>query len=246
MRRLEKKTGRLGIRTALALVSTGTLLLYFLLNTCLSGLLMNRYYRFQIRQQLKSAYQTVLEHPDGDLAAMAGLESNNLQILLVDPQTESVIYNSHMDDRVLGPSVDMMVRRLVETLRESDEEYIIGYDAGPQVRASGVSVKYGSKIYLGGHVGDLLVEISTYLEPVEFASDLAVRINLISGIVVLLVTILLYNRVAGGMIRPLVEMSAVAGKIAKMDFSARCAVEGSNEIGQLSESINAMSDTIQR
>lgn len=44
--------------------------------------------------------------------------------------------------------------------------------------------------------------------------------------------------------RPLIEMNDVTKHMAKMDFSKKCVTKSMNELGQLAESINSMSDSL--
>ncbi len=44
--------------------------------------------------------------------------------------------------------------------------------------------------------------------------------------------------------RPLIEMNDVTKRMAKMDFSKKCVAKTTNELGQLAENINSMSDSL--
>ncbi len=46
--------------------------------------------------------------------------------------------------------------------------------------------------------------------------------------------------------RPLIEMNEVTKNVAKMDFSKKCVAKSTNELGQLADNINSMSDSLAR
>ena len=237
--------GKMGVRSILALVSTGTLLAYFLVNLCLSGLLMNQYYVHQIKKQLVEAYHIVETYPDGDSAAMAILEYNNFRVMLVDGETEQVIYNSRVGPPKFVPTAHMLVDNVSCLLEESGGDYTITFEDNPDTGRGGMPMPAGQRLYLAGRTGSVFMEISTELEPLENASDIAVEFNVITGVLVLILTVILYNMLAGKIVRPLEDMTEVADDIARLDFSRRCTEAGGVELNRLAHSINSMSDTMQ-
>ena len=74
----------------------------------------------------------------------------------------------------------------------------------------------------------------------EYTSDIIRVIICVVG-VALMVAFFIY---AWLFTRPLIEMNDVTKHMAKMDFSKKCVTKSMNELGQLAESINSMSDSL--
>ena len=68
---------------------------------------------------------------------------------------------------------------------------------------------------------------------------------LLIGTAVFLLAVILAVFFGRGVMRPIVQMSEHAERMAEMDFEARCEVKGSDEIGVLSASLNRLSAQLQ-
>ena len=246
---MSRKQGKaVSIRTILVIVAAGTILAYFVLNVLASTLFMERFYLNRTKRQMIQAYETVVQHPDGNLKVMSELDNRNLRILLVNAATKEVVYNSHVDDRLLPPMLDRMIPDITALLEnDTDVPYVITPREDEELTAAGTMIKMGNTIRLGGRVGDeLIVQITAQREPIENAAKIAAQFSLVTGMLLLVVTALVYRNLASRIVKPLEEMSHVASKIEQLDFSARCPEGSGNELGQLAGSINAMSDTMQQ
>ncbi len=74
----------------------------------------------------------------------------------------------------------------------------------------------------------------------EYTSDIIKVVICVAGIA-LMVAFFIY---AWLFTRPLIEMNDVTKHMAKMDFSKKCVTKSMNELGQLAENINSMSDSL--
>ncbi len=74
----------------------------------------------------------------------------------------------------------------------------------------------------------------------EYTSDIMRIIICLAGIT-LMVAFFIY---AWLFTRPLIEMNDVTKHMAKMDFSKKCVIKATTELGQLASSINSMSDSL--
>ena len=68
---------------------------------------------------------------------------------------------------------------------------------------------------------------------------------LIVGLVVLLISILIALLISRAVTKPIRQMSEVAERMVGLDFEARCAEHGSDEIGVLAGSLNRLSERLQ-
>ncbi|APF25613.1 HAMP domain protein [Clostridium sporogenes] len=82
------------------------------------------------------------------------------------------------------------------------------------------------------------------LQPVSEASKVLFLLIPYIGLVVILISViggLIYSKVIS---KPLISMNKVAKEMAKLDFTKKCTVKGEDEIGELSQSLNDLSDNL--
>ena len=243
----KKQKRAMSVRAVLGIVSVGTILAYFLLNVLTSSLFMERFYLRRTMNQMIQAYETVVRHPDGNLEVMSELEKQNFRLLLVNANTKEVVYNSVVHDRMLPMMLERMIPDTLALLQQENAPYVITLRENEEPTTTGTIINMGNAIFLGGRINDeLILQITAQREPIENAARIAAQFSLGTGVLLFLVTALLYRSLANRIVNPLEEMSNVAGRIEQLDFSARCTEGTNNELGQLAGSINAMSDTMQQ
>ncbi|MBD5587317.1 HAMP domain-containing histidine kinase [Clostridium botulinum] len=82
------------------------------------------------------------------------------------------------------------------------------------------------------------------LQPVSEASKVLFLLIPYIGLVVILISViggLIYSKVIS---KPLISMNKVAKEMAKLDFTKKCTVKGEDEIGELSQSLNDLSNNL--
>ena len=245
---MSKKQGRaMSVRAILGIVSVGTIMAYFVLNVLTSSLFMERFYLSRTKNQMIQAYETIVQHPDGDLEVMSELEKQNLRLLLVNAKTKEVVYNSVVHDRMLPMMLDRMIPDTLALLKQENASYVITLRETEEPTTTGTIINMGNAVFLNGRITDeLIVQITAQREPIKNAARIAAQFSLGTGVLLILVTAIIYRSLANRIVKPLEEMSDVAGRIEQLDFSARCTEGSKNELGQLAGSINAMSDTMQQ
>jgi len=140
---------------------------------------------------------------------------------------------------------EKQVKRIEKLYRENkqamDNGKIMSYDAKDDYGQITV-VAFSSVVSKGVFAG--LLYSFTSLQPVgEAAAVIQDYYLLIFGAALLMILFLswLYSRQIS---RPLVQMNRVAEKIARMDFSEACTVQSRDELGNLSRTINFLSDNL--
>ncbi len=91
----------------------------------------------------------------------------------------------------------------------------------------------------------LYLYIQSPRDYIKSTADLAVQYTAFLSLGILLAGSVLIYLLAARMTRPLNEIRTVAGKIAQMDFSQKCRVYGGDEIAQIANSINDMSEQLE-
>lgn len=86
--------------------------------------------------------------------------------------------------------------------------------------------------------------ISKPYETISESSQIAISFFIISGIVAVIIGIIYAYIFAGRIVKPILEINRSAREISKLNFEHRCEVYGKDEISQLADSINIMSDKL--
>lgn len=111
----------------------------------------------------------------------------------------------------------------VQTSPKSNKQYIV----------------YGAELMSGGEV-----ELFSSKEYIDNTARIAVMITNATSVTALLLALVFIYFYTGKFTKPLIAMSEITGKMAKMDFSEKCSFERNDEIGVLSSSINYLSDSL--
>ncbi|MTV48209.1 HAMP domain-containing protein [Heliobacillus mobilis] len=91
--------------------------------------------------------------------------------------------------------------------------------------------------------GDYLF-LGTPLTAIEESAAVANRFFVYTGIITLLIGNLFLYFFAGRITKPLLEMNEIAKGMARLDFQQKVASHGDDELGQLAQSINSLSDQL--
>ncbi len=91
-----------------------------------------------------------------------------------------------------------------------------------------------------GNTVNVYAQLNIIQSNAEYTSDI-IRVLICLVGISLMVAFFIY---AWLFTRPLIEMNDVTKRMAKMDFSKKCVTKSTNELGQLADSINSMSDSL--
>ncbi len=236
---------RIGMRQALLLLSTGTLVVYCVLVFVICQCFLSSYYMAEVETELIDAYEVVCAHPDGDWETMSELESNNLSLLLINKETGKVIYYSRYKPEHFDPMVAVIAQNIVETLEGIDESYYITTMDDTQRSATGKQLYYGRTVCLGGDTGEIYVQITTPLEAIERSSAIAMQFMVLVGVMIMFITAIIVMFLSDYITKPVAEMTNVAGQIARHNFKERCQGGSIQELRALASNINSISDQMQ-
>lgn len=100
-----------------------------------------------------------------------------------------------------------------------------------------------SPIVQNNDVQNIIFVVST-LQPLDEASDVMKSYYVYVYIGAIIITIILSFIYAKMVSRPLIDLNNTANKMANLDFSTKCNVNSSDEIGNLASSLNFLSDEL--
>ena len=126
----------------------------------------------------------------------------------------------------------------LESFRISDNGvYMIGKDTASDIEY----VVYQSVLKTGDRI-NVYAQKNIIESNAQYTSDIMRIVICVIGVALMIVFFIYSWRFT----RPLIEMNEVTNHVAKMDFSKKCVAKSTNELGQLAENINSMSDSLSK
>ncbi len=240
------------IGAQLAAIFTGLMAVVLAANLLANYFFLERYYVHRLEQTLTKAYRLVDEHMtedglDADYFSDRGSEINQL------------FFSNNMDLVVLDESFD----RILSTRMNSDvmAGRLYGYATGLEPEEDAVILKQ-SENYKIQRKKDSMMNLD-YLEmwgvlsksgyfmiripmsSIHESVGISARFSLIFSLAALVICFALIWFLSNRFTRPVRELTELSKRMADLDFNARYTSGGSNEIGQLGDHFNKMSDTLQ-
>lgn len=244
MERIKVKSVRTKLFLTLCIVVISIILFLILVNR----FVLEKYYQYTKSNQLKSAYNMMNSYYKGEMQ-IDNIEdeldkitiSNNFDIIIKD-ENDVAVYLSNKDYlSTIRKIIDFWgINRKQEyiVLEEKDNLEIM------KIRDTETSSNY---ILLRGKLDN---GYSTYIRiPISSIQE-SVRISnrflyLIAGIVIIIGGIAIIY-ISKSFSNPISELNSIAKKMANLDFSHKYIVTDDDEINELGESINAMSEKLEK
>jgi signal transduction histidine kinase len=206
---------------------------------------MEPYYLHQVEQSLVHAYSTLRAEGEFSLDTVSALEEDNISIVIADRDSLEILYNSQMSDRFLSNLTDRVLPFVLDNASSTDTGYTINTDELYQQTTSGTTVSDGRRVTLGGVTDLYVLDISTSYASISQATTLSLQFSLLVGLLVMIMAVVAFSRMSSMLIHPITQITNVAHQIAHLNFSEKCDVSSDDEIGNMAESINTMSDFMQ-
>ncbi len=206
------------------------LLLVF--NWLLNSFVLVSYYQSAKEQSLRDAFTRVdsllnggSEQLETELYRLNGNE--NIKTIIWSRST--VLYNFRVGEtmQVQLPSLDL-----------ENGTYVIQVSENERLQSNDITLA-------GRFSNGYSVIMQTPIAAIEKSVDITNQFLLISGTVTLIIGVLLMLAVSRSFTRPIRALSRVAGSVARLDFSDRYTGRGHDELDELGNSINAMSQALE-
>lgn len=215
------------------------ILLLLLFNWLLNNFVLQSFYTQQKKQGLEEAYvqadRLIQDDDEAFRRAMDDLaQTSNMFTLIWN--TRRMIYD--FQNRTAGfiqvPYFDMSPG----TYQVVEEEKSFSI---PEDYLQSRSIKLYGRLHSGEYI-----LIQTPVAAIEESIAISNRFLLFSGAVTLLISVLIVCLAARSFIRPIRRLSHLAQNVARLDFSERYTGRGKDELADLGNSLNTMSDTLER
>lgn len=227
---------------------------FILVITCLNLFFYDTYYMAQRQNSLTEIYQEIrMSYNTGDsdafLEVLFRIENSDSVRLSIIDKTGSMIYDSDTarnEQDIFGQNVftNWRMEQLVKSaLAAADTKKLSA--GGVDFVAVQMRDLHENFLCLVGKLGD-----DYLVERVPFAymkqnSMFNTTFLLITGFITLIICLALSAVLASHFTKPLIEMGEVAKAMARLDFSKKYEGRRNDEVGQLGESLNLLSDHLE-
>lgn len=186
-----------------------------------------------------SEFYEDVERIENDDSFYVEVFSRNNKTLLYSTAMNEFNKHFYFDFGLNGNMFDyVQPKRLVDLRNYSEDEngeFLIGKETPSEIEYLVYQAELDS-----GHI----VKVYSYLNVIEsnaeYTSNIMRTIICVLGLA-LIIGFFIYS---WRFTRPLIEMNEVTKNVAKMDFSKKCVAKSTNELGQLADNINSMSDSL--
>ena len=233
------------IRRQLLVTFVGTMVIALLAIALINHLFLGRFYESRKVKEIEKAYKTInsldsLAEEDFNSAIMEIAIQDNLQILITDEDFTTVRSTSRdakeLAARLFGYYTGFYRDKI--TVVETADFYTIQ-------KTKDISINTSYLEMWGQLDNGKWFLIRTPIESIENAVNLSNYFYLCIGALVTSIAVISIIMLSKRITNPIVQLSGLSKRMAELDFDARYTGHAGNEIDQLGENFNKMSDTLE-
>ncbi len=248
----KKKTKRRSIAMELSVLFIGLLLFVMIAMLFMNNLYLTRFYEVRLQHTLKVVYKQVDKHVsaedgvDTDYFAneFRNVErSGNIALVISDPEFVQVIEVRQEEDEVMAARLNAYSMGLDQedvTIIEQEDDYVIQKKSDDRYHMEFLEM-WGTLPSSGYHFM-MRIPMESIRQNARISNEFILYTMLLTGIVGIIMIGWLSRRIA----RPVRELTEISARMANLDFDAKYTSGGSDEIGQLGENFNRMSETLEQ
>lgn len=239
-----KHSMRMKLTLLLLSLTTGTFLVYLLLNQ----FFLENYYVKTKEKSLLKEYETIDRILDDgnrittDVAneVAAVCEKAGITIIIVD--TADKIEFQYGNGNILKERLQQInfgINPFEQNVIKQTDDYIL---QGYNLNASGGS---GYLELSGFFNSDMIFLMRMAVESINESVNISMKFFIITGVVILLIGSVIAFLISGGFTRPILRLAGISKEMSKLNFNIKYEVETEDELGVLGDSINELSDKLE-
>lgn len=242
------------IKKKLFMAVSALVVFYVLLSWLLNNLFLVDYYYLNKKSALKESYETINKIYQGEpFAILLDLDrlerTENLHIVVTD-SSYNIKYVSSLkeEDYFRSAAKPPQENEAFLIIRAAIAGHSGKITVGQPVIQRFVDSRLNSEyINLMGVLnnGDV-VFVSTPVVAIQESAGIANKFFLVTGLFTILTGFIAAFFFAGRLTKPILHLNDIAQRMAKLDFSKKYSIKGNDEIGELGDSINSLSDQLEK
>jgi len=246
---------KMSIRTRLFITVNLLIVFFVAFSWLMNSSYLEKYYVYQNKRELLSTSERIAQLYKGNVEDLA-LEIEKLErvsglnILILNHNLEMKYHsrgididkppgpNSMPDDRAPRPDFRIsLVSKHLSALQSGEQMVAVGQDPALQNGFLNVASMLNN--------GDYLL-LSTPLVSLQESAAIANQFFLFTGLITIVLGCIAVYIFTRRFTRPILELNAIAQKMSELDFSQKFTAQTEDEVGELGDSINSLSDQLDK
>ena len=248
----KQKQKQRSIAMEMSVLFIGLLLLIMVAMLVMNNAYLTQFYELRLQHTLEKAYRQVDAHVSSGTGVdtdyfeneFRSLErSGNIALVISDPEFSSVIEVRREEDDIMAARLNAYSMGLDQadvTIIEREENYVIQKKSDDRYQMDFLEM-WGTLPSSGYHFM-MRIPMDSIRMNARISNEFILYTILLAGLVGILMIGWLSRRIA----RPVKELTEISARMANLDFDAKYTSGGRNEIGQLGENFNRMSETLEK
>ncbi len=242
---------KISLKTKLFATFFGLIVFFATISLILSSTLLEKYYYSKKEDVMLQSFHTIQQAYEGDaeniMFDVEKIESLRGIIIVFFDKDINLLYQSRQ--RIMG------IKGLrIETREPVPFEWKNIRDKFKKVQKDQPLIEKrfdrrmeSNFVSLYGQIDeDVFVYLSTPVAAIQESAKIAVRFSIITGFITIILGGIFIFFLSSRLTKPIVKLNEIAKKMAVLDFNERYDVNRSDEIGTLGESINSLSDQLEK
>lgn len=242
---------RISLKTKLFATFFGLIVFFVTISLILSSTLLEKYYYSKKEDVMLQSFHTIQKAYEGDAdSIMLDLEKieslRGIVILFFDKDTNLLYQSRQRISGIKGFRADMREPAPFEWKNIKDKFKKVREDQ-PLIEKRFDKRMESNFVSLYGQIDDdVFVYLSTPVAAIQESAKIAVRFSILTGIITVILGGIFIFFLSSRLTKPIVKLNEIAKKMAVLDFKEKYAVNRSDEIGTLGESINSLSNQLEK
>ena len=244
------------IRFKIAIIVFVTTLLTILISWALSNHFIERFYVSHTKNMLVETYKScntffqntdnILKLENDEIVSLDGYIENQTgaSIYAISPDNFRVYSSVKLNDNTITGLKSLIEDYKVDEMMQNNDKYkVIRNTVNPETVTTETSGNYYDLVGIldNGFILVLRTPVETVHDNISFSTKLFASVSLALLIFEILIVLIVTNMFS----KPIIEMSRVARRMSNMDFSSKVEVTSNDEIGDLGESMNELSNKLE-
>ncbi len=244
------------IRFKIAIIVFVTTLLTILISWALSNHFIERFYVSHTKNMLVETYKScntffqntdnILKLENDEIVSLDGYIENQTgaSIYAISPDNFRVYSSVKLNDNTITGLKSLIDDYKVDEMIQNNDKYkVIRNTVNPETVTTETSGNYYDLVGIldNGFILVLRTPVETVHDNISFSTKLFASVSLALLIFEILIVLIVTNMFS----KPIIEMSRVARRMSNMDFSSKIEVTSNDEIGDLGESMNELSNKLE-
>ena len=244
------------IRFKIAIIVFVTTLLTILISWALSNHFIERFYVSHTKNMLVETYKScntffqntdnILKLENDEIVSLDGYIENQTgaSIYAISPDNFRVYSSVKLNDNTITGLKSLIEDYKVDEMMQNNDKYkVIRNTVNPETVTTETSGNYYDLVGIldNGFILVLRTPVETVHDNISFSTKLFASVSLALLIFEILIVLIVTNMFS----KPIIEMSRVARRMSDMDFSSKVEVTSNDEIGDLGESMNELSNKLE-